>query len=289
MKKFGKEKVIAGTLTILLFASVLAGLFFFKENFSLKTSLDVSKLRNESLLSEKLGLEKAILQFKKELNDLKGKNSELDKILADANRKLSEKERTIANLTAENSTTKNLKKQLAEVNELRAELQRQIDVLNAQNNNLIAENRSLQNSLTAMEDKNNSLQKLLNEANDRPDNFMVESYKNVKKNKLTLNAKRTKKITVLFDLPQEYISGVSFNITTPEGKVITDKDNSLLTWEVQESVNLIASIKPVDGELNVTSQVKLTYTPKSKLTSGEYKIGVVKDNKKIGNVRVRLI
>ncbi len=293
MNTIGKEKIIAGSLTVLLLAAVVTGSIFFKSNVSLKTNLSESKLRAESLLSEKLALDKEIVQFKDAMEALKGKNEQTDKILTETLKKLAEKERAYASVAKENAQVKNLKKQMAEVKEMKDNLMKQVDALNTQNNTLLAENKKLQSSVLALQEEKSGLLKQLElaktESLTKPDNFLVESYKNAKKDKLTFKSKRTKKIAVLFDMPREYSSGVSFNITTPDGKVITEKDKAL-TWKVVNDYdkNLTASINPFAGEFTVSTQVKLSYAPTEKMKPGEYKIGILKQGQKIGNCRVRL-
>lgn len=293
MNTIGKEKIIAGSLTVLLLAAVVTGSIFFKSNVSLKSNLSESKLRAESLLSEKLALDKEIVQFKDAMEALKGKNEQTDKILTETQKKLAEKERAYATVAKENAQVKNLKKQMAEVKEMKDNLMKQVDALNAQNNTLLAENKKLQSSVLALQEEKSGLLKQLEmaktESLTKPDNFLVETYKNAKKDRLTFKSKRTKKIDVLFDMPQEYSSGISFNITTPDGKVITEKDKSLSWKFINDSdKNLTASINPFAGDLTVSTQVKLTYTPTEKMKPGEYKIGILKQGQKIGNCRVRL-
>lgn len=292
MKTIGKEKLVAGGLTVLLIAAVITGSILFNSNLSLKSSLSDSKQQNEALTNEKANLYKAINEFKAEIEGLKGKNSDLDKILAETQRKLSDKEKALAGIKRDNASIKNLRKELADLNAMKSELQKQIDALTAQNSSLTAENKKLQSSLAALQSEKEGLLKQIEMAKTsvKPDNIMVETYRNVKKDRLTLNAKRTKKLAVLFNLPQEYTSGISFKITTPDGNVISDKDKSL-SWEFSDlsnDDNLLASLNPFPGEFEVTTQVKLSYTPTSKLKPGEYKISILQNGINLGNCRVRL-
>lgn len=292
MKTPGKVKIIAVVASIVLLLAVVTSAYFISTNSSLKSGLNSEKLRNESLLSEKLALEKEIMKFKNEIDLLNGKNTQTDKLLTDAHMKLSENGKAIARLNTENATVKSLKKQIAEIKAMKEDLMHQVSELNSKNLALAAENQQLQKSLASMQLERNDLLKQMDlahaESIQKADNYQVDTYRNIKREIQTVKAKRMKMMSVFIDVPKELTTGVSFTITTPDGKVINEKDKSI-SWKVlNNEATLTASLNPSDDHLVVTQQIKLTFAPTSKMKPGIYKIGILNNSKNIGNCRIRL-
>lgn len=277
---------------IILFAAVLTTGIFISKNMELKHGLNDQKLKNESLLSEKLALDKEINQFKNEINSLSGKSAQTDKLLAETRLKLSEKEQAFAHLLKENSTVKGLQKQLAELRDLHEDFMHQISVLKMQNETMETENQNLHNTIASLELERDDLMKQVElaqaESFMKADNYQVDASRNINKEKLTVKAKRTKKMSVIIDVPQDLAANLGFNLTTPDGKVITEKSKTLSWKVVNNDETLTASLNSKDDNLIVTHQVKLTYTPTSTMKPGVYKIGILNKGKNVGNCRVQL-
>lgn len=287
-----KEKIIAISAGIILLAAVITGFIFINTNAALKGSLNNEKLRNESLLSEKLLLDKEILRFTNERSVLKGKNSETTKLLTDAQLKLTEKERVIAGLRKENARVKSLQKQLAEIKVQNEELNNSKNQLGTLNKSLENDKQQLQKTVAQLETDRNELLKQLDlvraESLRKADNYQVDIYKNVKREVPTFKAKRMKMMSVIVDVPKELASGVTFNITTPDGKVINEKNKSL-TWKIlSNDATLTAIVNRGVDDFTVTRQVKLTYSPSTQMKPGMYKIGILDNGNNIGNCSARL-
>lgn len=288
----GTKRLSVIVAAIILLAAVITTGTFISKNMTLKSGLNDEKLRSESLLSEKLALDKEIVQFKNAINLLKGKNADTEKLLAETQVKLANKEKEIAGLYKENASVKSLKKQLAEVRAMNEDFMHKVTVLEMKNENLEAENKKLQNSIASLENEKEELLKQIDlaqaESFIKADNYQIDVSKNINKEKLTVKARRTKKMSVIIDVPKNLASDIGFNITTPDGKVITEKSKTL-SWKVVDSdKTLTASLNPFDDNLIVTHQVKLTYTPTSKMKPGVYKIGILNKGNNIGNCRVQL-
>ena len=286
------KKLIQISWMVIAIGTLLLGGILIHEKQEHKTDLDNAKLQNELLLSEKLALDKEILHYEDAMNILKEKNERSEKLFTEWQRKLTDRETAYSELAKENARTKSLKKQLAENNNMNEDLLKKMKDLNHENSSQLADNARLKNTLLTHQGEKEELMKQLDAAMTahviKPDNYMVETHMNLKKDRLTYNAKRIKKLTLVLDMPMDHSTEISFNITTPEGKVITEK-NKMLTWKfISNDKNLTASINPFDDELQASSQIKLTYTPTSKLQPGEYKIAVMKSGQNIGNCRVRL-
>ncbi len=287
-----KEKTIAGIAAVILLSAVIASAYYISTNSSLKSGLNSERLKSESLLSEKLALDKEINQLKEDISSLSGKNAQTDKLLVEAQIQLEEKEKVMAGLRKENATTKNLKKELAEIKEMKENLLRQVEALNSQNKTLAAENQQLQKTTAQLKEEKNDLLKQIEfaraESLQKADNYQVDVLKNVKKDKLTYKAKRMKMMSVIIDVPKDLMKDISFTITTPDGKIINEKDKSLTWKKVNDTEYLLASLTPFNNDFTVTHQIKLNYTPSSKMKAGIYKIGILNSDKNIGNCRVHL-
>lgn len=287
-----KEKINAFVAGIILLSAVITGFVSMHSISKLKEGLNNERLRNESLLSEKLLLDKEIFRTSNEMNLLKQENARNGKIIDETRLRLTEKERLFANLQKENAKVKKLQKQLSTEKALNDELQNNVNQLNALNALLQSENQQLQNNITQLDTECTEYKKHLEvarlEALRKADNFQVDIYKNVKRDVPTLKAKKMKMMSVMVDVPKELLTSVTFDIKTPDGKVINEKNKSL-SWKVMSNdATLTASLKGFTDDFTVTRQVKLTYAPTSKMEPGIYKIGILENGNNIGNCIVRL-
>lgn len=284
-----KAKTIALTTVILLIVSIVGLGLLQKSNKSLKTILSETKLKTETLLSEKLMLDKQIEKFKNELAQLNGKNKELDKYLIEANNKLGQKETEINALKKQNLQVKSLKKELADLAKIKSNLENQIASLNLDKEQLMADNSKLNKTNSMLQNENLALNDKIKMLSALADNYRVESNKGNKKEKLTINSKRTKKLMVGFDIPQNIIADVQFKITTPQGKVIASKEgNSITTRVIEDGSNFLASNSGYNGDFEITKRIEMAYEPKEKLTSGIYQIDIYNKDLKIGSCQIKL-
>src|SRR5687768_4008294 len=92
MKMLKGPKAIAALTTTLLVASLFWLMNTKSVNSSLEAGLQKEKLNSETLLSEKLLLDKEIQKMKDQLFSLKGENLELDNLVRRTFAKLDEQE-----------------------------------------------------------------------------------------------------------------------------------------------------------------------------------------------------
>ncbi len=289
MKRTSNHKnVIAVAAAIVLFFAFSTIVLLYNTNARFRSSLNESKLRSESLLSEKLSLEKQIDQFKKELSSLTGKNFELDKLLKDASVKIAEKESQLSNMVRENKKIKDLENELLAVKQLRDELMQEKNQLYQDLQKMKTNNEELDEEIAALSRKNKELEqkfKLLQALN--ADNFQVETLKG-KKDKLTVNSKKAKKLNLSFDVPQNVAENINFKIITPSGKAIQSDDKRVSIRVLESDVNLTASLSPYTGNFEVSKRIEMSYKPKEKLRSGVYKIEVYDGVSYLGSCQLRL-
>lgn len=287
-----KERTVAGITAFILLASVVSSVYFMGTNSTIKVRLNDERLKNELLLSEKLSLNKELYQAVDRIHVINENRLESEELLAQANLKLTEKGRELAGIKMENAKVKDLREQLTDVREMQDDFMHQITVLKMQNETLENENFEQLESMSLWQLEREDYMKQIKAATAnsmiRIDNHQVDAFKYTTKEKSTVKAKRTKKLVFIVDVPQNIASDIGFNLTTPNGKVITDKSKNLSWKVVNNDDSLLASINQFDNEVVASNEVKLTYTPIIKMKPGVYKIGILHKGKNIGNCRVRL-
>lgn len=275
-------------ITVMAVALILAGSLFYS-NRSLKDQLQKEKIRSEALVSETLNMDKAIEKFKKDLNSLKGKNTELDKVVKQTSDQLAKKEAAIKKLMAENASLADLKIKNEELETLRKKLEDKIAKMNLDMDQLIAENKEFNEKLSSVKTENESLavHNALLEAM-LADNYRVEALKG-KHDKLTVVARRTDKLMVSFDIPSEIGQEMFFKIKTPKGDELSSKDDKSASIKfINQNTNLMASLTGSSSGSTMTKRAELVYKPDQKLTKGIYGINVYNGNDYVGSIQVRL-
>ncbi len=287
-----KERTVAGITAFILLASVVSSVYFMGTNSTIKVRLNDERLKNELLLSEKLSLNKELYQAVDRIHVINENRLESEELYAHASLKLTEKEKELARIKMENAKVKDLREQLTDVREMQDDFMHQITVLKMQNETLENENFEQLESMSLWQLEREDYMKQIKAATAnsmiRVDNHQVDAFKYTTKEKSTVKAKRTKKLVFIIDVPQNIASDIGFNLTTPNGKVITDKSKNLSWKVVNNDDSLLASINQFDNEVVASNEVKLTYTPIIKMKPGVYKIGILHKGKNIGNCRVRL-
>src|SRR5690606_3774518 len=120
----------AACTTALLFFTLSGIVIIHDSNKSLEEMLDESKLKTESIFSEKLMLDKEIASLKFELKNLTGMNQTLDGKIAETSKNLKQKEAEIKALNGYKLKNKSLENELAQIKKMRADLEKQVALLN---------------------------------------------------------------------------------------------------------------------------------------------------------------
>lgn len=280
-----RNKIIAATSTALFFVALIAMMIIHDSNRSLEEMLNGAKLKNETVLSEKLALEKEINDYKKQLAALQGKNKELDKFLATANADLAKKE---SQLKVAGKNTSNTK-ELANLRKMRSDLENQVSALVAQIASLEGANSDLTQQIASLTNKNQDLKS----SNDLMKAFAANNYRmetsRGKSEKLTVVARKTKKLKMGFDLPQNVVENVQFKITMPDGSVIDKEEDGLTATllDIEDGSDLMVSLEPM-GDFEVTRRIEMKYEPKKKLSKGVYTIDIYNGDTYIVSCQVKL-
>lgn len=290
MKKIMQPRVLASIGTVLVLSLLVTSLWLHDSNKGLKLGLNSEKLKSETLLSEKLAIEKDIAKARQQIEDLKGRNTDLDTKLNTLLVTLEEKSTEVKRLNVSNRKLKSTSKQLAELQQIREDLNAQMAGLQQTISNLTAENEILRETTAALQrDKSALEQELQLVALMSASDYRIEALR-TKKDKLTVKAGRTQRLKIGFEMPQEIATNIQFKVTTPDGAIFNSRDNatSFTLEENDEEPILYASISPAGSEMFVSKRMQLTFKPEQKLKSGVYKVAILNGDRFIGSCEVRL-
>lgn len=284
-KKLLQRAIPAG---VLLIAIVLIGLSYHSKT-KIKNQLTDEKRKSEVLLSEKLTLNKAIKNYQFDVADLQSKTSGLNKLITEANINIQNKNAEISSLKAANGLLKDMKVKNAELEKLKLQLNAEL----VKTNNALAEakaeyeklNKQLSLALETNEDLEND-NAILKELFSY--NYRTEALRG-KNEKLTVNAKKTSKLLVYFNLPGNISSNIHFKVVTPDGKELSsNKDLAATIRIIENGDGLMASANQNSGGSAGTKRVEMSYKPSKKLSKGVYQFNLYNEDRFLGSTQLRL-
>ncbi len=278
-------KTLAIVLTALFFMALGGIVYMHDTNTSLETLLDNNRLKSETLLSEKLMLDKEIKDLRADINAQKGKSKALDAALSKAQMALEQKERELRNRSKNEVKAKDLD----ELRKIKTQLEAEKNELYSNLNQVLAEKDRLIEALAAANSQNKSL-------NDKVsfmealaiNNMRVDATK--RNEKLTVVARKTRQLNMAFDLPQHLANDVQFKLRTPSGAMI-DHTDAALSWHevIGQQGEYTASIELMQpGDLKVSKRMEMRYEPKDRLQRGLYTIDVYNGKTYVASCQVRL-
>ena len=280
-----QKVVVVGVLCISLFLIV----FLFQGKSKIKNQLTDEKCKSEVLLSEKLILNKTVKNYKIDIEELQGKTVGLNKLITEANHDIQNKNVEINRLKITNSSIKDLKVKNTELEKLKQQLSEE----------LTENKKALEQAKEAYEKLNNQLAAAL-ETNENLENdnsilkqlfsynYRTEALKG-KKEKLTVNAKRTDKLLVYFDLPGDINNKIHFNVVTPNGKELSSKKDLAANIKITENGDgLTASSNQNTGGSTGTKRVEMSYKPTQKMVKGVYQFNLYNEDRFLGSTQLRL-
>ena len=232
------EKKNKNTMWLVLLAvSVLLNIYQWRKQ---SNTVTVYEQRVDTLVIERVNVEKELSDTRSELNNYKGMNAQLDSLLADANTKVEAQDKRIKSLIKKEKSAAELNTKLkAELDELRAmreEYLGKIDSLLVANQMLKAETEQLSTSVKSL---TKNLESTVNTASVlAAEYFKTTSYKKKGDGKYTTTAlaKRTNKVDVCFDVLENKIAkagskNVYLRILTPDGKVMGERGTGSGTFK----------------------------------------------------------
>jgi len=276
-----RKEIVAGAIILLLLSCIGAGIYY-NNNRLLSDDLNNEKLRSEMLLAERLAIQKEVESFRFDIASLSGKNKELDNMLADAGKKLNEKENEIFNEKGKNAK---MRKHLNELNQMKSDFESKVLSL-TDNINKMDREKNLQDQIIAsLKEENKKLadhNHLLTSMT--ADNYLVQTTR--ARERLTVKARKARKMSLSFKVPENITENISFKLTKPDGTKIEGKENGLTYTIGKDNDALLASIG-MDQKIT-TKKIEMTYLPKDKLKPGVYKIEMFNGGKYMGSCNVKL-
>ncbi len=230
MENQNQDKSKKGTLwIILLLLSVVLNIYQWRNH---STSVNMYEQKVDTLVVERVNVEKELSDARAELEKYRGISANLDSLLNEAQAKIDEQAKKIKTIGSNNANLKSMntemQKQLAELRMLRDEYLTRIDSLLMINKQLVSEKEQLTG-------QNQSLSKNLENTVAtasvlKSEYIKVKSYKRRGSGKFveTALAKRTHKLEVCFDILDNKITKqgektVYLKITEPGGKPIGNR------------------------------------------------------------------
>lgn len=286
METIKSPKTIAALTTALCIASLLWLMNVRHVNSSLETGLQEQKLKSESLLSEKLMLEKDIQKVKDQLFSLKGQNMELDNLVKTTSSKLQNQESEYNRMKRANASLAQIKRQREELAVIRNQLENEIQTLRASYAALQERNNELAGTVASLQERNNILVNDLNKAAFAAvDQTQIQALRG-KNEKLTVKARKTGKLKATFEVPAN-LKNLSYRIVDSNGNVINQNNGTIASTVTPSEETFTASTDPhVLGSR--LQNVEVIFTPNEKLKSGLYTVEILNENLYVGSLKVKL-
>jgi chromosome segregation ATPase len=286
MNTLKSSKTIAVVATTILIAMVFWLLNTKRASHLLEEGLQESRLKSEALLSEKLLLEKEIDKMKEQLVSLTDRNAGLDELVQQTTEKLRHQESDYNRMKKENLTLAQVKKQRANLEALRTGLEKEMQGLKELNAYLQDRNNELTGTVASLQERNRLLTEDLHKATLASlDQSQIRAVRG-KNEKLTVNARRTRKLVASFEAPSD-LKNLSFRIVDSKGNTLSPAEGSIAFHSTPSESNYTASID-ADVMGNKSQRVEMVYTPKKKLKSGVYTVEILNENLYVGSLKVKL-
>lgn len=286
MEKLKSPKAIALASTALLVASLFWLLNTKRISSSLESGLENERLKSEQLLSEKLQLEKEIQKFKDQLANLKDQNLSLDNVVKSLNAKFSNQEADYNRMKQQNLTLAQVKKQKVELMALQNQLQNELESLRGAYASLESRNAELDRTVANLEQRNRALTDDLSRAVFASiDRSQIEAVKG-KTDRLTIRAKRTRKLIANFQVPAN-LKNLSFRIVDSKGNAFSSEDGVIASTVLPSDESFTASTDSQVTGIKLQN-VRMTFMPKEKLSSGVYTVEILNDNLYVNSLKVKL-
>jgi uncharacterized protein YlxW (UPF0749 family) len=286
MEKFKNSKAVALVTTALMVVSLFWLMNTKRVNGSLEAGLEKEKLKSETLLSEKLALEKEMEKFKEKLFELKEQNLDLDNLYKSTSAKLERQQAEYNRMKRENMSLAQVKKQRQELIAMQSQLENELQSLRNSYAELEARNKELNTTVASLQERNKILTDDLNRAMFASvDQSQIQAVKG-KNERLTIRAKRAKKLIANFQVPGN-LKNLSFRIIDAKGNTMSQNDGTIAS-SITPSENNVTASSGAEFQGNKLQNVEMVFVPKEKLKTGVYTVEILNENLYVGSVKVKL-
>jgi predicted nucleic acid-binding Zn-ribbon protein len=252
-------------IIILLVLSVFLNIYQWRNNSNTVTNYEQ---RVDTLVVERVNVEKELVDTKTELEKYRGISTNLDSLLNEANAKIDEQEKKYRSLSSKekNAVALNsqLKQQLTDLQVLRDDYLNRIDSLLTLSKQLTAEKEELKTNLKSTSAK---LESTVSTASMLKAEYLkVTSWKRKGNGKFVeaTIAKRTHKLQACFDILDNTIAKpgqreVYLKITEPGGKVIGNRSEGSNSVKLANGEELLYTTSTTVDYANTKQNVCLSY------------------------------
>jgi hypothetical protein len=245
--------------------------------------LEREQLQNESLLAEKLSVEKNLFKASRSLNVLKMSQADLSSRLAKKGARLREEVKLSESLEQKIDT---LHQRLTQFVNERSTSKKELSLLRSNNSDLLSRQMHLLDSLLMMSASMNRLKFKKQTKQMFIDKTIVTATKRMSK-RLTIRARRTKQLQVSVNIPQN-LTGLHFSLNGPDGFIDDEKSGRLSYSRMNNSGIQTASLAKFVGTSKEDQTIEVTYIPTETLKPGIYEFRVFNDDGYVGSTSIKL-
>lgn len=250
---------------VLLILSGVLNIYQWKNH---ESAVNTFESRVDTLVVEKVNVEKELTDTKSELEKYRGISANLDSLLNEAQAKIDEQAKKIRSIGSSEKNLKALnekmKQQLADLQMLRDEYLSRIDSLLMANKQLVTEKEEL---TTTNQTLTKNLETTVATASVlKSEYFKVSSFKRKGNGKYTETAlaKRTHKLTICFDVLDNKIAKtgektVYLKITEPGGKPIGNKSTGSTSFKTASGEEVMCAASSTINYTGVKQNVCMNY------------------------------
>lgn len=280
-------------LLLLLLGSGIGNILFMLNRNILHTERDKALLHSDSLLSEKLLIEKYLNEAKRALNDCKTDIDDLNANISKLNNDITEKQTVIEKITKDNNSVTSLRKQIKEAKRLREECEKHVNDMLKEQGNLEGKIAALNKTIAGIKKDNEDLKKKLELAKDlKAYEVTVINYKITKnKQRPTIRARKANRISTSFILAENVVAeagskNIYLVVYDPKKKILAKTDEKFINAKTN-SEQTYSCLKTIDFK-NEEQKIVINYDTENKLIKGTYKIEIYTDAGLIGKKEFEL-
>ena len=290
------NKQIVYLLGGLLLLSVIGNVYLLNRSTSAENEVVVKTEQVDSLNQLKKTLDGNFQAMTFELDQFRGKNIQLDSLLAKADGEIEKQRNKIARLIKENKDIPLIKRQLEEMKAIRDQYRVQIERLIKENKELKFANVNLTQEVDNLNKTTKDLSQKVELASVlKAENIVVKAQRSKGKGKLeeTDKAKRVSKIAITLVVAENKVAKagpreVVMRLIKPDGYPITDPNSGSGTFTKEDGRSTEYSLKKNIDFSNERLEVNLDWDVIEELKSGIYIAEVYLDGRLIGNNKFNL-
>lgn len=295
-KKNKNNRAVIYLLAGLLTLSVAANIILLNKNTTANELLTDRQGRVDSLNNFKKSLESQFEAMTFELDQFKGKNIELDSLLEQASKDISQQKLKIERLMKENKDLPLLQRQLAEMKAIRDQYRVQIEELIKENKELRYANVNLTQEVDQLSRTTRDLSEKVELASVlKAENIDVKTFREKGKGKLEPSdkAKRVSRITTMFVVAENKVAkpgkrDVVLRIIKPDGYVLTDPNNGSGTFTKDDGRSTDFTLRRSIQYNNEREEVIFDWDQLEDLKTGLYISEIYVDGRFMGNYKFNL-